>query len=54
MILGVREGADPKRIQDRHRKLLIANHPDMGGSTYIAGKINEAKDLLTKGKSAST
>lgn len=55
LILGVRESADPKRIQERHRKMLIANHPDVGGSTYIAGKINEAKDLLlnkSQGKSS--
>ncbi len=49
-----RESADPKRIQERHRKMLIANHPDMGGSTFLAGKINEAKDVLLKGPSAAS
>ncbi len=44
--LARRESADPKRIADRHKKMLIANHPDVGGSTFIAGKINEAKDVL--------
>ena len=50
LILGVRESAEPARIRDRHRKLLMQNHPDQGGSTFIAGKLNEAKELLTKGK----
>ena len=50
LILGVRESSTAKRIKEAHRKLLILNHPDTGGSTYIAGKINEAKELLLKGK----
>ena len=50
LILGVRESSTPKRIKEAHRKLLILNHPDTGGSTFIAGKVNEAKELLLKGK----
>ena len=50
LILGVRESSASKRIKEAHRKLLILNHPDTGGSTYMAGKINEAKELLLKGK----
>eukprot|EP00816_Leptocylindrus_hargravesii_P012404 CAMPEP_0196811042 /NCGR_PEP_ID=MMETSP1362-20130617/16918_1 /TAXON_ID=163516 /ORGANISM="Leptocylindrus danicus, Strain CCMP1856" /LENGTH=234 /DNA_ID=CAMNT_0042186285 /DNA_START=56 /DNA_END=760 /DNA_ORIENTATION=+ len=50
LILGVRESATVKRIKDAHRKILILNHPDTGGSTYMASKINEAKELLLKGK----
>jgi hypothetical protein len=52
LILGVRESATPERIKDAHRKVLILNHPDRGGSAYIAAKINEAKDLLMKSKSS--
>lgn len=50
LILGVRESSTPKRIKEAHRKLLVLNHPDTGGSTYMAGKINEAKELLLKGR----
>ena len=50
LILGVRESSSAKRIKEAHRKLLILNHPDTGGSTFVAGKINEAKELLLTGK----
>jgi len=50
LILGVRESASLRRIKDSHKRLLILNHPDTGGSTFIAGKINEAKELLIKGR----
>jgi DnaJ family protein C protein 19 len=49
-ILGVRESAEAKRIKDSHRRILMANHPDKGGSPYMAAKINEAKELLLKGR----
>mmetsp|Transcript_22257 Transcript_22257/g.55836 ORF Transcript_22257/g.55836 Transcript_22257/m.55836 type:complete len:114 (-) Transcript_22257:57-398(-) len=45
-ILGVRQTASPEKISTHHKRIMIANHPDRGGSTYLATKINEAKDVL--------
>jgi DnaJ family protein C protein 19 len=50
LILGVRESSSAKRIKEAHRRILILNHPDTGGSNYLASKVNEAKELLLKGK----
>ena len=50
LILGVRESSSVKRIKEAHRRILILNHPDTGGSTYLTSKVNEAKELLLKGK----
>jgi len=38
--LGVGEGADATMIKNRHRVLMLNNHPDNGGSTFLATKIN--------------
>lgn len=48
-ILGLRPGATPDDIKAAHRRLLKIMHPDQGGSTYFAARINAAKDFLLKG-----
>ena len=47
-ILGVSPSATKESVGARHKRIMLQNHPDRGGSPYLAAKINEAKDTINK------
>ena len=50
-ILGLELGVPEKDILNAHKQLIFHLHPDKGGSTFLASKVNQAKDtLLNKNK----
>ena len=47
-ILGLTMDASDEEIDRAYKELIRKNHPDMGGSEYIAKKINAAREYIIK------
>lgn len=45
-ILGLEAGAAATDVRKAHRRLMQRLHPDLGGTSFLAARINEAKDVL--------
>ncbi|HEV2572598.1 MAG TPA: DnaJ domain-containing protein [Beijerinckiaceae bacterium] len=47
-VLGLQKGASAEDISRAHRNLMKKLHPDQGGTTSLAARVNEAKDVLVR------
>jgi DnaJ-domain-containing protein 1 len=45
-VLGLEAGAAAADVRKAHRRLMQRLHPDVSGSSFLAARINEAKDVL--------
>lgn len=47
-LLGLQPGASEEAIREAHRALMKRIHPDAGGTSGLAARVNQAKDTLLK------
>ncbi|MFW2436359.1 MAG: molecular chaperone DnaJ [Parvibaculales bacterium] len=47
-VLGLEVGAQPNDIDAAYKALIVKNHPDQGGTDWLAAQLNEARDVLMR------
>ncbi len=47
-VLGLEVGAQPDEIEAAYKSLIVKNHPDQGGTDWLAAQLNEARDVLMR------
>lgn len=45
-ILGLEATASPADIEAAYKSLIVKNHPDQGGTDWLAARLNEARSIL--------
>jgi DnaJ homolog subfamily C member 19 len=45
-VLDVATDASPETILEAHRRLIAKVHPDAGGTSELAARVNQARDTL--------
>lgn len=47
-VFGIKAAYTRQDVSDRHKKLVSRLHPDIGGSEFLTGQLNAARDILIK------
>jgi DnaJ-class molecular chaperone len=49
-ILGLEDPVSKDEVNAAYKKLISKVHPDAGGNAFLAARVNEARDILLKGR----
>ncbi|MCF8479090.1 MAG: hypothetical protein K9H25_01535 [Rhodospirillum sp.] len=53
-ILGLEDPVDGEAVRAAYRRLMRRAHPDHGGSTWLAAKVNQAREVLVNGETRNS